>query len=248
MYNPYSLEGKTILITGASSGIGQATAIECSKMGAKLIITGRDETRLKETFNQLEGTEHKYVIADLVTEEGLEKLIAEVDILTGLVLCAGGGVTLPVQFATRDKFDYVFNLNFFSQIELLRLLFKKKKLSKQSSIVFVSSIGGIKTFNYGNAVYGASKAAFSSMMKSFAKEFAVKGIRVNSVNPGMVETKLINGGTFTQEQRDVDIETYPLKRYGQPEEVAYSIAFLLSNASNWITGLELVIDGGKTIG
>jgi NAD(P)-dependent dehydrogenase (short-subunit alcohol dehydrogenase family) len=246
-YNPYSLKGKTILITGASSGIGQTTAIECSKMGAKLIITGRDETRLKETFDQLEGVEHKYVIVDLVTDEGLEKLVSEIDGLNGLILCAGKIIITPIQFAIRDKFDDIFNINFFSPIELLRLLFKKKKLLRDASVVFVSSIGGVRGFNIGNSVYGASKAAFSSMMKFCAKEFAVRGIRVNSVNPGMVETKLINQGTYTQEQRELDIQTYPLKRYGKPEDVAYSIIFLLSDASSWITGLELVVDGGVSI-
>ena len=109
-YNPYSLESKTILITGASSGIGQATATECSKMGAKLIITGRDETRLLKTFNQLKGEGHKYVIADLVTEEGIEKLIAEVDTLNGLVLCAGKGMTIPIQF--KYSFGKVAYLNY----------------------------------------------------------------------------------------------------------------------------------------
>jgi NAD(P)-dependent dehydrogenase (short-subunit alcohol dehydrogenase family) len=246
-YNPYSLEGKTILITGSSSGIGRFTAIECSKMGAKLIITGRDELRLKETFEQLAGEDHKYIVADLVTEEGLDRLISETKSLNGLVLCAGRGITVPIPFATRDKFNDVFNVNLFSPIELLRLLFRKKKLIKESSVVFISSIGGIKSFNYGNAVYGASKAAFSSIMKFCAKEFAVKGIRVNSVNPGMVETKLINGEIFTQEQRQSDIQNYLLQRYGQPEDIAYSVIFLLSDASSWITGLELVIDGGYTI-
>jgi NAD(P)-dependent dehydrogenase (short-subunit alcohol dehydrogenase family) len=246
-YNPYSLKGKIVLVTGASSGIGQTTAIECSKMEAKLIITGRDEIRLKETFNRLEGEEHKYVVADLVTDEGLEKLVSEIDYLNGLILCAGKGVATPIQFATRDKFDDVFKINFFSPIELLRLLFKKKKLLQNASVVFVSSIGGVRIFNIGNSVYGASKAAFSAMMKFCAKEFAVRKIRINSVNPGMVETKLINHGTYTQEQRELDIQTYPLRRYGKPEDVAFGIIYLLSDASSWVTGTSLVIDGGVTI-
>lgn len=245
VYNPYSLEGKIILVTGASSGIGQATAIECSKMGAKLIITGRDETRLKETFNRLEGIGHKYVVADLVVEESLEKLVSETECLNGLVLCAGIGVMIPVQFATKDKFDDVFNVNFFAPFELLRLLYKKKKLSKESSVVFVSSVGGVKVFYDGHVVYGVSKAALASMMKFCAREFAVRRIRVNSINPGTVETPMVD--YVSQKEKNIDIQRYPLKRYGKPEDVAYSIIFLLSDASSWITGLELVVDGGLTI-
>ena len=246
-YNPYSLEGKIILITGASSGIGRATAIECSKMGAKLIITGRDEVRLKETFDQLDGIEHKYVIADLTTNEGLTELVNEVDVFNGLVLCAGKVLTAPVPFATRDKFDDIFEINFFSPIELLRLLLKEKKLLKDSSVIFVSSIGGIISFNYGNAIYGASKAAFNSIMKVCAKELAVRKIRVNSVNPGMVETKLANQGSFSQEQKELNIQQYPLKRYGNPEDIAFGIIYLLSDASSWVTGTSLIIDGGISI-
>jgi NAD(P)-dependent dehydrogenase (short-subunit alcohol dehydrogenase family) len=246
-YNPYSLERKTILVTGASSGIGKTTAIECSKMKAKLIITGRDEIRLKETYNQLQGIGHKYIIADLVSPKELEKLSTEVDNLDGLVLCAAKLVTSPIQFATPNKIKDVFDINFFSPVELLRLLFKKKKLVKDASVIFVSAVSGIIGFPVGNAMYGASKAAFSSIMKSCVKEFSVRGIRVNSVNPGMIETKMINAGTFTKEQREADIQRYPLKRYGKPEDVAYSIIFLLSDASNWITGLELVVDGGRTV-
>jgi NAD(P)-dependent dehydrogenase (short-subunit alcohol dehydrogenase family) len=202
---------------------------------------------LKETYDQLDGAGHKYIVADLVVPDDLTKLVDEVENLNGLVLCAGKGVTVPIPFATPDKFKDIFELNLFSPIELLRLLFKKKKLLKESSTVFVSSIGGIYSINYANGVYGASKAAVSSIMKFCAKEFAVKGIRVNSVNPGRVETKMINMETFTQEQKETDIQQYPLKRYGRPEEIAYAVIFLLSDASGWITGLELVIDGGMTI-
>ena len=134
MYNPYSLEGKTILVTGASSGIGRATAIEASKLGATVVITARDTARLQETFDQLEGheeREHKQIIADITDESQLNALLVEVPILQGLVLCAGKGLTLPIQFATREKFDDIFNVNFFAPVELLRILFKKKKLEKE---------------------------------------------------------------------------------------------------------------------
>lgn len=247
MYNPYSLEGKNILVTGASSGIGLASAVECSKMGAKVVITARNEERLKETMSQLEGEGHHMILAELTNQEEVERLVGEIPALQGLVLCAGKGMTSPFPFSTREKYDEIFDVNFFAPVELLRLLVKKKKLEKESSVVFVSSVGGNMSFNLGNGVYGASKAALNSTMKFCAKELATKKIRVNSVNPGMVNTKLIQGGAISEEQHKLDMEKYPLKRYGEPEEIAYGIIYLLSNASSWVTGHSLVIDGGLTI-
>lgn len=246
-YNPFSLEGKTILVTGASSGIGQETAIQCSKMGAIVVITARNEERLKETFDSLEGDEHIQFFAELTNQSQVENLVSQLPTLHGVVLCAGKGMTLPFPFCTREKYDDIFNVNFFAPIELLRLLVKKKKLAQDSSVVFVSSIGGVESFSLGNGVYGASKAALNSTMRFCAKELATKKIRVNCVNPGMVNTKLIQGGIISDEQHKLDMERYPLKRYGEPEDIAYGIIYLLSNASSWVTGHSLIIDGGVTI-
>ena len=246
-YNPFSLDGKTILVTGASSGIGQETAIQCSKMGAKVVITARNEERLKETFDSLEGGEHMLFLAELTNQLQVESLVTQLPSLHGVVLCAGKGMTLPFPFCTREKYDDIFNVNFFAPIELLRLLVKKKKLAQDSSVVFVSSIGGVESFSLGNGVYGASKAALNSTMRFCARELATKKIRVNCVNPGMVNTKLIQGGAISDEQHKLDMEKYPLKRYGEPEDIAYGIIYLLSNASSWVTGHSLIIDGGVTI-
>lgn len=245
--NPFSLSGKVVLITGASSGIGRSTAIECAKMGATLIVTGRNEDRLTETSLSLSSDNHTSIIADLTLEADLERLVDSVNVLDGLVLCAGTGVTCPFQFATRDKLDKVFQTNFFAPVELLRLLVKRKKIKKGGSVVFISSVGGVFSINPGNSVYGASKSAFNSMMRFSAKELAAKKIRVNSVNPGMVETPLIHGGVFSEEDRANDIAKYPLGTYGRPEDVAYGIIYLLSDASGWVTGSSLIIDGGLTI-
>lgn len=244
MYNPFTLENKRILITGASSGIGKQTAIECSKMGAKLIITGRNEQRIQETFNELEGEGHKQIIADLLKEEDIKYLVAETGEIEGVVLCSGKGLTVPFQFATREKFDDIFNTNFFSPMELLRLLYKKKNLQKTASVVIIASVGGTKVFNNGNSIYGATKAALNSMMKFCAKEFAPRLIRVNSVCPGMVETPFIHCGTLTEEQLNEYRQTYLLKRFGKPEDIAYLNIYLLSNASSWMTGQEIYIEGG----
>lgn len=246
-YNPFSLQGKTILVTGASSGIGQETAIQCSKLGAKVIITARNEERLNETFLQLNRENHQMILADLTNQEDIERLVGDIDGLNGLVLCAGMGMTSPFPFSSKDKFQTVFDVNFFAPVELLRLLVKKKKLQKDASVVFVSSIGGNGSYSLGNGIYGASKAAINSIMKFCARELAPKKIRVNTVNPGMVNTKLIQSGTISEEQHKLDMEKYPLKRYGEPKDIACGIIYLLSDASSWITGHPLVIDGGVTI-
>ena len=246
-YNPFSLAGKTILVTGASSGIGRGTAIECSKMGAKVIITGRNEERLQETLQQMEGEEHKFIIAELTNQSDIEHLVSSVDKLDGLVLCAGIANTSPFVYSTREKYDKVFDVNYFAPVELLRLLVKKKRMNTDSSVVIVSSIGGTLGYSPGNTIYGATKAAISSTMKFCAKELAPKKIRVNAVCPGVVNTKLVHDGIISEEQYKLHLEKYPLKRYGEPEDIAWGIIYLLSNASSWITGHSLVIDGVITI-
>ena len=245
-YNPFTLEGKTILVTGASSGIGQAIAIECSKMGAKIIACGRNKERLEETLSKLIGCGHVSFEGDLLNQTIIEDLVKEVPMLDGVVLSAGKGLTLPFQFCTRDKFDDIFNINFFSPVELLRLLSKKKKLAQNSSVVCIVSIGGTRRFSVGNSIYGAAKAALNTMIHFCAQELASKKIRVNGILPGMVNTPLIRKGTLTEEQLKADMDKYPLKRYGEPEDIANGAIYLLSDASSWVTGHSLVIDGGVT--
>ena len=246
MYNPFSLQDKTILITGASSGIGRATAIECSKMGARVVVTGRNAERLQETFAQLEGEGHTQIVADLDVQEDIEKLIDKCPSLNGLVNNAGRGNNKPIQFIKFEDLEAVYKTNLFGVALLTKMLLKKKKLGKGSSIVFTSSISS-KMTAYGLSVYASSKAALLAYMRTCAIELAVKGIRANAVLPGMVETRLINGGTYTDEDKANDLNLYPLGRYGVPSDVAYAVVYLLSDASAWVTGSELVIDGGRCL-
>lgn len=246
-YNPYSLENKTILVTGASSGIGKATAIECSKLGAKVIITGRNEERLKETFINLKGDGHIKIVADISTDVGIDTIIDNCPFIDGFVNNAGIIKTVPIQFITREKITELMSVNFDSMLLLFSKLLKKKKLQKGASVVFTSSIGGTKVGIIGNSLYDSSKAAISGMVKTSAVELAAKNIRVNCVCPGMIHTNIYNDGSLTEEQLLEDSKKYPLGRYGNPEEVAWAIIFLLSNASSFVTGSELVIDGGFSI-
>lgn len=247
--NPFSLAGKTILVTGASSGIGQATAIACSNMGARVVATARNEERLLATLNQLNaGVDgHMQMCADLTNVDKLEQMVKSLPPLDGAVLCAGNSVTLPLQFGSRDKFDEMFDVNFFAPVELLRLMYKKKVLQKNASVVLIASIGGTHSFMPGNGVYGASKAALNSVMRYAAREFASRKVRVNSICPGMVDTPLIHRGTITEEQLAEDAKRYPLGRYGRPDDIANGAIYLLSDASSWLTGHDLVIDGGFSI-
>lgn len=251
MYNPFSLVDKTILVTGASSGIGKAIALECSKLGANLVINGRNEKRLKATFDELDtsiGQQHQMVVADLTTEEGLDLLISQKISFDG-VSSNAGIVTgnKPIKFIEVDDLLNVINTNTVSHITLAKMLFKKKLLNKNASYVFTASIGGTVSHGPGNAIYGVSKGAIDSFMKYAAIEFAARGVRCNSVCPGMIETPMINLDALTDEDKAKDAEKYLLKRYGKPEEVAHLHAFLLSDASSYITGDSIVIDGGYTV-
>jgi len=247
-YNPFSLQNKIVLITGASSGIGRATAIECSKMGATLIITARNEEKLQETFSQLEGAGHKKIIADLTVTDEIDKLVDAIDSLDGLVNNAGiGGRLTPIKFIKEEELEKTLRINTIAPVLLTQKIFKKNKLNKNASIVFTSSVAGNFCITPGNTVYGMSKSALNAFMEFSALEMgSAKGIRCNCINPGRVETPLIEDKTLSEEDSKKDIEKYLLKRYGKPEEVAYGIIYLLSDASGYMTGKSLVIDGGLT--
>jgi len=247
VYNPFSLENKTILVTGASSGIGRAIAIECSKMRASVIITGRNEERLKETHSRMEGNQPDYIIADLSNSDDIQNLCKSIISLNGLVNCAGLTKVLPFPFAERKDFEKVMEVNFFAPSELSRLLVKSKKIQKGASIVFISSVSGVYCSSVAGSIYSSSKGAINGLAKAMALDLAPKGIRVNCVNPGMIDTNIFSEGKITQEQLNEDMKRYPLKRYGKPEEVAYAVIYLLSDAAEWITGSNLLIDGGYTL-
>lgn len=249
-YNPYSLKNKTILVTGASSGIGRSTAIECSRMGATVIVTARNEQRLQETLSALDismGQQHSMLIADLSIEEEITTLIDNLPSLNGVSLNAGIVKTLPVKFINKEDLADVLNVNMIGPVFLIQRLLKKKKLIKGGSVVFTSSIGGVMVSIVGNTMYGISKGGLNAFMKGLALEMAAQGIRSNSVNPGFVETSILASGTISEEQLKKDVESYPMGRFGKPEDIALAIIYLLSDASSWVTGHTLVVDGGVTL-
>lgn len=249
-YNPFSLKGKTILITGASSGIGRATAIECSKMGAELILTGRNIDRLNETLSLLESSthyNHKIVVADLSEEEDIKEFIADLSKLDGCVFSAGIGKTKMIPYYSKDDLQEVFEVNFFSPALLTKYLVRNKIILKGASLVYLSSIGGVHFFSPGNGIYGASKSALDSFVRFAAIELASKQIRVNSVCPSRVETPLIKSVPISAEEVEKDKAKYLTKRYADPQEIALGCVYLLSDASSFMTGQSLILDGGRLL-
>ncbi len=242
-YNPFSLEGKTILITGASSGIGRGIAITCSKMGATLILNGRNKTRLEETLSKLEGKGHQLMIADLNNDISIHDAIATLPILDGVVHCAGIGQRVLCKMLTRNDVDTVMDTNFKSPVLLQQALMSNKKISKGASIVFIASIATWSP-STGNACYSASKAAIVSYANCLSIELAPRKVRVNCISPAMVWTDLVLQEGVDEEQLKEDEKKYPLKRYGTPEDIANLAVYMLSDASTWMTGSNVKISGG----
>jgi NAD(P)-dependent dehydrogenase (short-subunit alcohol dehydrogenase family) len=237
-----SLSGKNILVTGASSGIGQATAILCSQLGAKIIISGRNEAGLAKTAKQLKDP--LTIIADLNKQEDIESLIQKCGALDGLVNGAGVVKPLPVKYIRKKDIAELFDANFSSAVLLCSGLSSQKKFNDNASVVFISSVSSLHPY-IGGALYSSSKAALEAFSRSFALEHASKKIRANVVSPALVKTKIFEEtelATSEEEMKQYEAQ-YPLG-FGEAEDVANCIAFLLSQASRWITGTTITMDGG----
>lgn len=244
--------GKHIVIIGGSSGIGRVTALVLAKRGAVITIVGRNETRVKETLNEIvtqnPDKEHLGFIHDLKDNEAINLLVNKLGKIDGLVYSAGIQKVSPLAFINDIDFKEVQFVNSFAPFFIIRDLIKLKKITRGASIVLVSSISGTKIGAKGLISYSTSKSALIGMSKSMALELAKQKIRVNSVLPGMIKDTLLNNtSNFSEEQLLADKNNYPLGDYGTCEDVANGISFLLSDLSKYITGIELVIDGGLTL-
>ena len=243
-YNPFSLKDKTILVTGASSGIGRAIAIECSKMGAVVVASARNRERLEQTLFQMNGEGHLSITADLGDADDVERMVKQLPQLDGVVHCAGIGDRTLGKMVREKDIERVMKTNFDAPVLLQRALLKKKLIKQSSSIVFIASRAPFAP-TIGNGLYAASKGAIIAYSKVLGLELASQKIRVNCICPAMVWTELVErDALLTGADYHEAEKAYPLGRYGQPEDVAYLCIYLLSDASGWMTGSSVDITGG----
>lgn len=252
MYNPFTLENKTILVTGASSGIGRQCAIDCSKMGAHVVLLARNEERLKETLSLMEGGEHLLAVLDLTNFEALPQLVKDivdkVGPLDGALHCAGISNTEPLKLVSVERLEEFFRANVFGAVELTREICKLKNVNKEgASIVFFSSVMGVVGESCKSA-YSLTKGALISGMRSLAVEYSKKKIRFNCVSPGVIETPInVNQSYMKDPELRAQIEAKHLLGIGQCTDISNACIYLLSDASRWVTGQNLIVDGGYTV-
>ena len=245
MHNPFSLEGKTILVTGASSGIGRATAIECSEAGAKVILLGRSVERLNETLANCVGENHCLIQCDLADLDSFSEKFSNIPELDGIVHNAGVNTKYLVKNLSKDKIDGIFHTNYYAPVLITQMFLKKRVLKKNASLVFVSSISA-SLGAISNSVYASSKGALNSFVRSLALEIAPRGMRANVIQPGMIETPILSAYAMSEELEALK-NSSPLGHPGEPEDIAYGCIYLLSDASKFVTGSVMTIDGGVTL-
>lgn len=249
-FNPFSLENKVIIVTGASSGIGAQCAIDCSKMGAKVVLVARNEERLQHTLNQMDGEGHFLLPFDLSVSDGLKEavkgVVGKVGKINGVVNCAGMSSVTPLKLVTDELLDQFFHTNVYSAINLSKEVARVGNYDKEGgcSIVLFASIMGI-CGDKCKTVYSATKGALISAARSMACELAKNKIRVNVVSPGAIETP-INAKLphMSDPELRKELEEKHLLGLGECSDISNACIYLLSDASRWVTGQNLVVDGG----
>ena len=242
----FNLHNHRVLITGASSGIGRACAIEASAMGALCILVGRNPNKLEETAS-LCKTDAEIIECDITQYDALKKSISQIPKLDGVVHCAGITHPRPIKFLKPEHVHKIFEINYTAPVLLTSLLLQADKINEGASFVFMSSVSSQHPY-FGGSMYVSSKAALEAFSKSLAIECAPRKIRSNVVRPGLVNTRMLeetkDAGT---EENFQDYEKmYPLG-FGEPEDVANAVCYFLSKEAKWITGSELKMDGGLVL-
>lgn len=252
VFNPMSLEGRRILVTGASSGIGRACAVCASKLGASVVLTGRRSAALEETRTLLAGNveRHAVLVGDLASSDFVaalpERILETGGPLDGFVHAAGVGPAMPLGVVAENLIDASLKVNYTAFLLLMKTFAKKKFANAGFSAVAVSSVSAEIGWA-GGSVYAGSKGALSAVVRALAIELAPKGLRVNAVCPGYVKTPFFDGvagaGLSGADGVARLVAKQPLG-LGQPEQVATAVCFLLSSAASLMTGVNLPVDGG----
>jgi NAD(P)-dependent dehydrogenase (short-subunit alcohol dehydrogenase family) len=248
MENPFSLKDKTILVTGASSGIGRQIAISVNQAGADVIINGRDKERLEQTFLKLNGKNNLKFEADLADEPSINELVSKLPNINGVVHAAGILEPFPVRFIGRKQIDHMFTINYFAPVLLISKLLKQKKIIDGASLIFITSVSGSSKPYFGGALYASSKAALEAFSRSVALEHCSQKIRANCISPAIVITPIFDeyiGGIVNKDNFEEHEKKYPLG-FGTPADIANAAIYLLSDASKWVTGTVMVLDGGQS--
>lgn len=246
----FTLRGKTIIITGSSSGIGRQCAITCSHLGATVVLLGRNQERLEETLSLIQNPGLHFIRSvDLLEFESISDIIKDIVLnrgkIDGLINCAGISTTLPLNSISPQKMEHFFKTNVIGSVNLTKQVVRFSNFSENGgSIIFISSVMGI-TGEIGKTLYSMTKGAIIPMVKSMALELAPKNIRVNAVSPGVVVTPMSKSAVYSKNDEAFDkIKNLHPLGLGRPEDVANACAFLLSDAARWITGINLIVDGG----
>jgi NAD(P)-dependent dehydrogenase (short-subunit alcohol dehydrogenase family) len=244
----FNIKGKRILVTGSSSGIGRGISERLANAGAHLYLCGRNKNRLDAVTHSLKGNKHRAFLGDLTSSEIQMHITAECEKLDGVVLNAGLIELMPFQIHNDQSVRKIMEVNYMAPALLLQRLIKNRKISRNASIIVISSVTSANFGSIGGTIYGSSKGALEGLVKSLSVELGRQGIRVNSISPGIIETEAIEvlKKSLGEESFQSDLKKYPLGRYGEPEDVASAVHFLMSNSSSWITGTNLVVDGGLT--
>lgn len=248
-FNPFTLDGKTIMVNGASSGIGRQCAIDCAKMGAKVIAIGRNTERLECVREEMTGQGVCYSY-DLENLEGINDFLSTVvkdnGKLDGFIHAAGIEVTSPVKLTGSNDYEKLYRINCLSAFEFIRYFSDFRVFNKFGAVVMISSISGIIA-RKGLSAYAASKGALMSAARVMAVELSSRNIRVNTVSPGTILTPMMQSALdkMKQEDREKRIAGFPLG-LGQTTDISYACIYLMSDASRWVTGQNIIIDGGYT--
>ena len=247
----FDLSGKKIIVTGASSGIGRQVAIECSNLGATVLLLGRDKQRLMESQNLMKNSylheifQLDYSAESIEWDEVAQQIQLKIGVVDGIVHCAGITSTLPFNSINDRKLDEIFKINVNAPLLLTKVLSKKGILNQEgASIIFIASVMST-VGEVAKTLYSATKGALVGAVKSMALEFARKNIRVNAISPGVILTPMVQNGVYAQDPENLDRVTkmHPLG-LGSPTDVANACIYLLSDGGRWVTGTNLILDGG----